>query len=129
MFNIGDKIQAYGEIYTVSAEPYRIANKDDVNDDSAVDDEYILGEYIIPVDNGGIIYEHEIYKPHLMTVDELKTKLDNFRGDTPILCQLRGIETLEPIELSDRHAKNWFCPKSFINIKLNTNQGTLFQTK
>lgn len=54
---VGDTIIANGEKFTVTDEPYI---PDDLDNDSAVDEFYTEGEYIIPVDNGGAIYESEV---------------------------------------------------------------------
>lgn len=54
---IGDMILANGEKFLVTAKPYI---PDDIETDSAIDSDYIDGEYVIPVDSGGAIYESEI---------------------------------------------------------------------
>lgn len=53
-------------MYEVTAEPY-IPNEEDLEWDSAIDENYVLGEYVIPVDSGGAVYENEVYKVCKMT--------------------------------------------------------------
>lgn len=55
--HVGDTILANGEKFVVTDEPYL---PDDLDGDSAIDDCYTTGEFIIPVNNGGAIYESEV---------------------------------------------------------------------
>ena len=54
---VGDTIFANGENFLVTDEPYI---PDDLEGDSAIDETYCEGEYIIPVNSGGAIYESEV---------------------------------------------------------------------
>ena len=63
---VGDIIYANGYEHVVTSEPY-IPNEEDLKFDSAIDENYIQGEYVIPVDSGGIIYESEIDRVCKMT--------------------------------------------------------------
>jgi len=54
---VGDIIRANGHKFVVTGEPYIPS---DLDEDSAVDKEYCKDEYIIPVDNGGAVYESEV---------------------------------------------------------------------
>ena len=54
---VGDTIFANGEKFLVTGEPYI---PDDLDGDSAIDETYCEGEYIIPVNSGGAIYESEV---------------------------------------------------------------------
>ena len=53
---IGNTILANGERFVVTAEPYVPEDLED----SAIDETYTIGEYIIPVNDGGAIYESEV---------------------------------------------------------------------
>lgn len=54
---VGDTIRANEQTFLVTDEPYI---PDGLDGDSAIDETYCKGEYIIPVDSGSAIYESEV---------------------------------------------------------------------